>query len=113
MTTDVPVKANYYKAPPPKVREELDRETDRLLASGIIRESSSAYSAPIVLVKKPDGSWRYCTDFRKLNKVTEKINFPIPNIGDCLRRFENPKVFSSLDLIKGFFQVEIHESQKH
>ena len=71
LTSDIPVRANYYRAPPPKVREELDRETDRLLAAGIIRESNSPYCAPIVLVKKPDGSWRYCTDFRKLNRITE------------------------------------------
>ena len=70
LTSDKPVHAPYYKAPPPKVREELDRETDKLLAAGIARESQSPYSAPIVLVKKPDGSWRYCTDFRRLNKIT-------------------------------------------
>ena len=112
LTTDKPITANYYRAPPPKVRAEIEKETDRLLAAGIIRESESPYSAPIVLVKKPDGSWRYCTDFRKLNSVTQKVSFPLPNINDSIRRLDNPKVFTSLDLLKGFFQIEVAESQR-
>ena len=113
LTTDKPVSASYYRSPPPKVREDIDRETQKLLSAGIIRESESPYSAPIVLVRKPDGTWRYCTDFRKLNAITQKVSFPIPSINDSLRRFQNPKYFSSLDLLKGFFQIEVSESHKH
>ena len=112
LTTDKPVSASYYRTPPPKVRADIDRETNKLLAAGIIRPSDSPYNAPIVLVKKPDGSYRYCVDMRKLNAVSEKTTFPLPHITDNLRRFKNPKVFSSIDLVKGYFQVEVVESQK-
>ena len=112
LKSDIPVNARSYRTPPPKVREEIDRETDKLLAAGVIRESTSPYSAPIVLVKKPDNSWRYCTDFRALNKIIEKAEFPLPRITDSLRALKDPKVFSCLDLLKGYFQVEILESQK-
>ena len=112
LSSEIPVNAYNYRAPPPKVRAQIDIETDRLLAAGIVRESISPYSAPIVLVKKPDGSWRYCTDFRKLNRVTTKVHFPLPHITDSIRRFKNPKVFSSLDLLKGFFQIPVAESHR-
>ena len=112
LTTDKPVSANYFRTPPPRVKADIDKETDKMLAAGVIRPSDSPYNAPIVLVKKPDGSYRYCTDFRKLNSITEKATFPLPHINDSLRRFKNPKVFSSIDLVKGYFNVEIVESQK-
>ena len=112
VTTEKPVHAPFYRAPPPNVREDIDRETENLLASGVVRESQSPYSAPIVLVRKKCGGWRYCTDFRKLNKVTEKVSFPLPNIQDRLRRLGNPKVMTTMDLLKGYFQIGVAESQK-
>ena len=110
LTSDTPICTPNYRTPPPHIRAQIDEETNRLLAAGVIRESKSPYSAPLVLVKKPDGSYRYCTDFRKINAITEKITFPVPNISDSLRRLKNPKIFSNLDLIKGYFQVPIAES---
>ena len=107
LTTTKPVHAPFYKAPPPEVRREIDQQTDELIAMGVARESNSPYSAPIVLVRKKDGSWRYCTDFRRLNKVTEKASFPLPNIHDSLRRFHKPAVISTMDLIKGYHQIEV------
>ena len=112
MLTEKPVATPNYKAPPPDVRKEIDQETDKLLAMGVAQESRSPYSAPIVLVRKPDGSWRYCTDFRKLNRVTEKASFPLPNIHDSLRRFKEPRVISTLDLLKGYFQIEVAEGHR-
>ena len=112
LKNDAPISVSYYKSPPPKIRDQINRETDRLLGAGIIRESESGYNAPLVLVRKPDKTWRYCTDFRALNRNTVKSEFPLPNIFDSLRRLENPKVFSSLDLIKGFFQIPIIESHR-
>jgi hypothetical protein len=112
VTTEKPVHAPMYRDPPPEVRKDIDRETDNLLALGVARESQSPYSAPIVLVRKKCGGWRYCTDFRKLNKVTEKVSFPLPNIQDRLRRLKNPRVMSTMDLLKGYFQIEVAENQK-
>ena len=62
---------------------------------------------------KKNGGWRYCTDFRRLNKATVKQNYPLPNIHDGVRRLKNPKVFSTLDLTKGYHQIAILESQRH
>ena len=112
LTTTKPVHAPFYKAPPPEVRREIDQQTEEMIAMGVARESNSPYSAPIVLVKKKDGSWRYCTDFRRLNKVTEKASFPLPNIHDSLRRFKKPTVISTMDLIKGYHQIEVAEAHR-
>ena len=110
LTTERPIYAPNYRTVPPHVQKDITRETDKLMASGCLRESDSPYSAPIVLVKKKLGGWRYCTDFRRLNKVTVKQNFPLPHIEDSIRRLNKPKIFSCLDLTKGFHQLQIIES---
>ena len=110
LTTERPIYTPNYRTPPPHIQADIEFETNKLLASGCIRESDSPYSAPIVLVKKKHGGWRYCTDFRRLNKVTVKQNFPLPHIEDSLRRLSKPKIFSCMDLTKGFHQLQILES---
>ncbi|XP_008179909.1 uncharacterized protein LOC103308399 [Acyrthosiphon pisum] len=75
---------------------------DELLTEGIIRESNSPYSSPIVLVRKKSGGYRLCVDYRELNKITIKDNFPTPLIDDQLDRLKNKKIFTSLDLKNGF-----------
>ena len=112
LTTDRPIAVPNYRAPPPDVQRQINSETDKLLAAGVIELSDSPFNAPIVLVRKPRGGWRYCTDFRKLNKHTEKAHFPLPGITDGLRRFKSPKVFSGLDLIKGYYNISILPSQR-
>ena len=112
LTSDVPVRAPAFRTPPPRVREQINIETNRLLAAGVIGESESPYSTPIVLVKKPNGTYRYCTDFRALNKLTKKVNFPLPHITDSIRRLKDPKIFSSLDLLKGYFQIPVAEAHR-
>ena len=107
-----PVYTPNYKAPPPEILKAINQESEIRLANGTLRESVSPYSAPIILVKKKNGGWRYCTDFRRLNKITVKQNFPLPNIHDGLRRLKSPKVFSCLDLTMGFHQISVLESQR-
>ena len=82
---------------------------DDLLAEGIIRESNSPYSSPIVLVGKKSGSYRLCVDYRELNKITIKDNFPTPLIDDQLDRLKNKKIYTSLDLKNGFHHVRMNE----
>ena len=103
--SDKPVRASYHRTPPPSVREQIDRETEKLLATGIIRESTSPYCAPIVLWKNKDGiRYCYCVDYRLLHKkVLCEASWPLTNIQDHLRQFDKPKVFSSLDLLSGYF----------
>ena len=113
LTTTNPIHARNHRIPPPEIQKDIHEETNKLLESGCIQESTSPYSAPIVLVRKKNGGWRYCTDFRRLNKATVKQNYPLPNIHDGVRRLKNPKVFSTLDLTKGYHQIAILESQRH
>jgi len=83
---------------------------DNLVKEGIIKESTSPYASPIVLVRKKDSSLRLCVDYRELNKITIKDNFPAPLIDDHLDRLKGKKVFSCLDLQNGFHHIRVAES---
>jgi hypothetical protein len=83
----------------------INEEVQRLLEANIIRVSESPWSAPVVPIKKPDGSTRMCVDYRKLNKVTDKSNFPIPRQDDIFDRLSKSKIFSTFDLKSGFHQM--------
>lgn len=80
---------------------------DELLQQGIIRPSDSPYASPIVLVAKKTGDIRMCVDYRTLNKITVRDNYPLPLIEDCLEYFQGNKYFTTLDLRNGFHQVEM------
>lgn len=80
---------------------------DDLLNKNIIRPSCSPYAAPIVLVKKRSGEMRMCVDYRALNAITVRDNYPLPLIDDCIEYLSNKKYFSVLDLKSGFHQVDV------
>ena len=86
-------------------RQPLQRLLSDLLDKGVIRESASPWAAPIVLVKKTDGSLRLCVDYRKLNAVTVPDAYPLPRISDTLDSFSGCSVFSTLDLATGYWQL--------
>ena len=80
-----------------------------MLENDLIEPSNSEWSSPCILVPKPDGSFRFCTDFRKLNAVTRSDSFPTPRIDDCINKIGHAKFASKLDLLKGFWQVPLTE----
>lgn len=93
-------------------REQVRNMVDEMLSAGIIRESTSEYASPIILVRKPDGSLRMCIDYRKLNSVTVKERYPMPIIEDEIARLSGQAYFITLDLASGYYQVPIAESSK-
>lgn len=106
-----PIRLRAYRLPVHK-REEVDRQVAEMLEQGVIRPSTSPYSAPIVLVSKKDGTMRFCTDFRALNAVTKKNAFPLPRIDDTLDALSGAKYFSNLDWAAGYWQCEMAEKDR-
>ena len=91
----------------PSQRQEVRRLLRRMLDQQVIQNSSSPWASPIVLVKKKDGTCRFCVDYRKVNSITSKDAYPLPRVDDILDALAGSKVFSTLDLISGYWQVEV------
>ncbi|UYV61731.1 hypothetical protein LAZ67_1006186 [Cordylochernes scorpioides] len=106
-----PIKHKPYRVSA-KERTIIKDQIDEMLEEGIIRQSSSPWSFPVILVKKRDGKYRFCVDYRKLNEVTVKDVYPIPRIDDVMDTLQGSKYFSAIDLKSGYWQVEIEERDK-
>jgi len=87
-------------------------EIDKMLDKGYIEESDSPWAAPIVLVSKKDGSLRFCIDYRRLNAITRKDSYPLPNIEDTFQTLAGSKYFCALDLASSYWQVAVDEESK-
>jgi len=106
-----PVKQHPYRLNPAK-QKYLHEEVKYLLENDFIEPSKSNWSSPCILVPKPDGTYRMCTDYRKVNNVTKSDTFPIPRMDDCIDRIGSAKYVTKFDLLKGFWQVPLTDRAK-
>ena len=95
--------APYCMAPTELV--ELKKQIEELMEKQFIRPSTSPWRAPVLLVKKKDGSSRLCVDYRQLNKMTIKNKYPLPRIDDLMDQLHGSSVFSKIDLRSGYHQI--------
>ena len=101
-----PISIPPYRMAPAELRE-LKEQLQELLNKGFIRPSASPWGAPVLFVKKKDGSFRMCIDYRQLNKVTIKNKYPLPRIDDLFDQLQGACVFSKIDLRSGYHQLKI------
>ena len=104
--SDEPVRSKPYTIPY-NTRESLKRYIRDMEKMGVIRESKSPYSSPVVIVRKKDGTNRVCVDFRKLNRITEFDPTPMPTAEDIFQKMSKAKYLTKLDLSKGYWQIPV------
>ncbi|GJT71065.1 putative reverse transcriptase domain-containing protein [Tanacetum coccineum] len=112
---DIPVVREFPKIYPedlpglPPVRQELSNQLQELADRGFIRPSTSPWGAPVLFVKKKDGSFRMCIDYRELNKLTVKNRYPLPRIDDLFDQLQGSSVYSKIDLRSGYHQLRVRD----
>ncbi|GJS29587.1 putative reverse transcriptase domain-containing protein [Tanacetum coccineum] len=100
---------NDLKILAPSEMQELSTQLQELSDKGFIRPSSSPWGAPVLFVKKKDGSFRMCTDYRELNKLTVKNRYPLPRINDLFDQLQGLSVYSKIELRSGYHQLRVRE----
>ncbi len=85
----------------------MKSEVEYLLQHGFAKPSQSPWSSPCLLVPKSDSTYRFCTDYRKVNSITKPDSFPLPRIEDCVDRVGSARYVTKLDLLKGYWQVPL------
>ena len=109
--------SKYFREAPRRLNDEKKKAADEtikeLLKAGLIRESKSPFASGIVMVRKKDGSYRMCIDFRMLNKITVPDAFPLPRTDDLIEALGSASIFTSMDLGSAFWQVPLPEDKKY
>jgi len=107
----LPIKQHAYRVSPEK-RTQLQHEVNFMLENDIAEPSFSPWSSPCLLVKKTDGTFRFCTDFRRVNAVTKPDSYPLPRMEDCVDHVGNAAFVTKIDLLKGYWQVPLSDRAK-
>ncbi|UYV65614.1 hypothetical protein LAZ67_3004865, partial [Cordylochernes scorpioides] len=107
----LPTKQRPYRVAP-RERQIIQDEVNKMEKLGIIQPSESPWASPVVLIRKKDGSWRFCVDYRRLNKITKKDVYPLPRIDDTLDCLRGASFYSSMDLQSGYWQIDVEESDR-
>jgi len=107
-TKGEPVKQKAYWVSPTQ-RGDIDKEITKMLKAGVIRKSKSPYASPVVLVRKPDGSWRFCVNYRRFNKMSLSDNYPVVGIQQKLSGLNGAKFFIKIDLAAGYWQIPLRK----
>ena len=94
------------------LRPQVDKLVQEMLAQGVIQPSSSPWASPVVLVRKKDGSMRFCVDYRRLNSITKLDGFLLPRIDDTLDVLAMCKYFTTLDMASGYWQVAMEPAAR-
>ena len=101
-----PITQHYYRTSPQKL-QIIRQEVDAMLEMGVVRPSHSEWSSPLILVKKPQGKWRPCIDYRRVNEISKGETFPLPRLDDLVDQVGNARFITTVDLSKGYWQVEL------
>ncbi|UYV81653.1 K02A2.6-like, partial [Cordylochernes scorpioides] len=106
-----PVRQRPYRVSPAE-RRVIQSEVEKMMETKIIRPSSSPWASPVILVRKKDGSLRFCVDYRRLNKITKKDVYPLPRIDDALDTLSGSRYFSTMDMRSGYWQIEVDDKDR-
>ena len=112
LTSSQPVRSRPYPVPY-ALKHEIRKEIDNMLDMDIIQPCTSSYASPVVIVKKSDGTNRFCCDFRKLNQATVFDAEPVGNPDELFASMSKSKYFTKLDLSKGYWQIKVKSSCQH
>jgi hypothetical protein len=106
-----PIRASPRRIPI-KLQTEVDRQIEEMLQKGIVSKGNRGWSSPVQLVKKKDGTYRFCVDYRKLNSLTKTDAYPLPRTDDILNKLNGAKWFCKIDLLSSYWQVGMTDRAK-
>lgn len=110
-TNSLPIKQRHYPLSPP-LQKQVNEELDKMLEDGVIEPSSSPWASPIVLIKKSDGRYRFCVDYRQLNKVSLPDAYPLPFVGATLDKLRDACFLTTLDIKSAYWQIPVAKDSR-